>query len=112
MWKSKSREVYKRKKSDESFDNGYDGKARRCRGSSGKVNVSDMLSQTNNVLYNEDDGFLDLTRVLHESICEDSEGEGPEQDKLITLMKTNMASGGASNVDNVMIRELGYLCQT
>ena len=56
------------------------------------------------VLYNEDDGFLDLTRVFHESVCEDSEGEEAEQDKLIT--KTNMASGGSvspgpvpSNVD-------------
>ena len=109
MFKSKSREVYKRKKSDDSFDNGYDGKARRCRGSSGEVNVSDILSQTNNVLYNEDDGFLELTRVLHESVCEDSEGEEAEQDKLIT--KTSMASGGCvspgpgpSNVDIMKCR--------
>ena len=43
MGKSKCRKVNKRKKSDDSIDNGNDRKARRCRGSSGEVNVSDIL---------------------------------------------------------------------
>ena len=45
MGKSKSRNVYKRKYSDDAIDNGNDRKATCYRGSSGKVNVSDIQPQ-------------------------------------------------------------------